>query len=70
MIGHPLNTIWGMDKLVLGIILGSIFFLLAVYLNNFLKKKNNGKVYFPFQKVVIPVITLAILSVIFYFLTC
>ena len=70
MIGHPANKLWGMDKLLLGIILGSIFFLLAVFLNSYLKKKNGGKVFFPFQKVVVPVVMLGILSGIFYFLTC
>jgi len=70
MIGHPANKLWIMDKLLLGIILGSIFFLGAVFLNSHLKKKNSGKVFFPFQKVVVPIVTLGILSGVFYFLTC
>src|SRR3989339_1118617 len=70
MIGHPANKLWGIDKLLLGIIFGSIFFLAAVFLNSYLKKKNDGKVFFPFQKVVVPVAMLGILSGIFYFLTC
>ncbi|MFA6160484.1 MAG: hypothetical protein WC678_05405 [Parcubacteria group bacterium] len=70
MIGHPANKLWGIDKLLLGIIFGSIFFLIAVFLNSCLKKKNNDKVFFPFQKVVVPVAMLGILSGIFYFLTC
>ncbi len=69
MIGHPANKLWGMDKLLLGIISGSIFFLVAVFLNAYLKKKNGGKVFFPFQKVAVPVAMLGILSSIFYFLT-
>lgn len=70
MIGQPLNKFWGVDKLLLGIILGSIFFLVAVFINLYLKKKNGGKVFFPFQKVVVPIVILGILSGIFYFLTC
>lgn len=70
LIGHPFNKIWGVDKLLPGIIFGSALFLTAVYLNDFLKKKNGGKVYFPFQKVVVPVIVLGILSSVFYWLTC
>jgi len=70
IIGHPLNTIWGMDKLLFSIILGSVLFLAASFFSNYLKKKNSGKVYFPFQKVIIPVIFLAIFSFIFYFITC
>jgi hypothetical protein len=69
-IGNPINKLWGVDKLLLGIILGSILFAVAVFVNDLLKKKNGGKVYFPFQKVVIPILTLGILSGIFYFLTC
>ncbi|HRY82678.1 MAG TPA: hypothetical protein P5232_03180 [Candidatus Moranbacteria bacterium] len=69
-IGNPTNKLWGMDKLLLGIILGSIFFLLAVFINNWLKKKNGGKVFFPFQKVAVPIAILGILNIIFYFLTC
>lgn len=66
IMGHPLNKVWGMDKILFGIIAGSIIFLFAVFLNGYLKKKNNGKVYFPYQKVVIPVALLAIFSFIFY----
>jgi hypothetical protein len=66
IVGHPLNTIWGTDKIIFGITLGSIIFLLGNILNNYLKKKNNGKVYFPYQKVVIPVATLAVFSLIFF----
>jgi hypothetical protein len=34
-----------------------------------LKKKNNGHAYFPFQKVVMPIVGLALMSVAFYFIT-
>lgn len=70
IIGHPFNKIWGIDKLVAGIILGSALFLLSAGANARLKKRNGGKVYFPFQKVVIPILALAIGSLIFYLLTC
>ncbi len=66
MIGHPLNKLCGTDKLLMGITVGSIGFIGAILLNEYLKKKNNGKVYFPFQKVVIPVGLLAVLSLAFY----
>jgi hypothetical protein len=65
-IGH---SFWGLDKLLLGIILGSIGFIVGGDLNLRLKEKNNNKVYFPFQKVVVPVSMLLVLSFIFYFLT-
>lgn len=69
IIGHPLNKFWGIDKLLLGISVGSLFFLAANLTYNYLKKKNNNHAYFPFQKVVMPVGTLLVLSFIFYFLT-
>ena len=64
--GHPLNKMWGIDKLILGIIIGTIGFIASVILNEHLKKKNGGKVYFPFQKVVVPVSSLALLSLVLY----
>lgn len=69
IIGHPLNKFWGVDKLLLGISIGSLFFLIANLTYNYLKKKNNNHAYFPFQKVVMPVGTLLVFSFIFYFLT-
>lgn len=68
IIGHPLNRIWGMDKLVVGIFFGSVFFLLGGGLHFTLKKKNGNKVYFPFQKVVFAVSPLIVLSAVFYLL--
>jgi len=64
--GHPLNKLWGIDKLVLGMIFGTIGLIAGVLLNEYLKKRNNNKVYFSFQKVVVPVGALAVLSLAFY----
>jgi hypothetical protein len=69
IIGHPLNKIWGIDKLMLGIFIGSLFFFGGGHLHFHHKKKNDDKVYFPFQKVVFSVSPLIILSAIFYFIT-
>lgn len=69
LIGHPENKIFGHDKLVFGIIIGSIVIVIGVLFHEFLKKKNKGKSFFPFQKVVVPIFSLLILSLIFYFLT-
>lgn len=69
IMGHPFNTMWGMDKLLLGIIIGSVAFFLGGIWYYRLKAKNNGHSYFPFQKVVMPVSPLIILSFLFYFLT-
>lgn len=69
VMGHPLNKLWGMDKLFLGIIIGSVFFMLGGVWYSYLKKRNNDRAYFPFQKIVMPVGALVILSFIFYFIT-
>jgi len=63
------NTLWGMDKVILGIITGSVIFLLGVAIDKWLRTTNKGKVYIYFQKVIIPVLLLAISSLIFYIIT-
>ena len=68
MIGHPWNKLFGIDKLALGITVGSLGFLLATLWYNDIKKKNNGHAQFPFQKVAWPVGALIILSFVFYLL--
>lgn len=69
IIGHPQNVLWGMDKLLLGTLFGSVGFALAASLYEPLKRRNGGKPHFPFQKVAMPVGALVILSLFFYFLT-
>jgi len=70
IIGWPGNSLWGMDKIVLGILSGSLVFLLAVFTDRFLRRLNKGKILFYYQKVVIPLLFLALLSLIFYKITC
>jgi len=68
-IGDPRNMFGGViDKLILGIIVGSLGFYFGVYLHNFLKNRNQNKSYFPYQKVAIPLSILIILTLVFYFL--
>ena len=68
IMGHPLNKMWGVDKILFGIIVGTIVILLAVSTHNLLKKKNQGKSYFPYQKVALPLLFLIIISLIFHFI--
>lgn len=67
-IGNPANRLWGVDKLIIGIGAGSVAFLAMTLWYNRIKKRR-GHAHFPFQKVVMPVGALAILSLVFYFLT-
>ena len=68
LIGIPNNTLFGIDKVLLGVILGSIMFFLGSKLHTCLKEKNKGKVFFPYQKVVIPIAALLLTTIILYFI--
>jgi hypothetical protein len=57
------------DKLLLGIIEGTAVFFFGTKLYEFLKERNNSHAHFPYEKVVFPVASLAIFTIIFYFLT-
>lgn len=69
IMGHPFNRLWNIDKILLGIIVGSLAFYFVGAWYQYLKKKNNNRAHFPFQKVVMPLSSLLILSLVFYFLT-
>jgi len=69
IVGHPLNKLWGIDKLLLGIAAGSLVFLAATRFYEYLKRKNDDQAHFSFEKIAIPVISLIIISGIFYFIT-
>lgn len=66
IIGHPFNTILGIDKLIFGSILGFFAFLLGVWGDKKIREIK-GKQLFNFQKVVFPVLALTILSLVLYF---
>ncbi|PIP26614.1 MAG: hypothetical protein COS71_02160 [Candidatus Moranbacteria bacterium CG06_land_8_20_14_3_00_40_12] len=68
ILGHPLNMLWGMDRLLLGILAGSLVFWGTGWWYFRLKARNEGRAHFPFQKVAMPVGALLIFSLIFYFL--
>jgi hypothetical protein len=69
LIGAAGNTIAGVDKIIFGTVLGSVLFYVTIPLNNFLKAKNGGKVYIPYQKVLLPVTFLLVSSLVMYFIT-
>jgi len=69
MIGLVGNTLWGIDKVLLGITIGSILFLFGVWLDKWLKITNGDKVYIYYQKVIIPVFFLSVVSFVFYLIT-
>lgn len=68
ILGHQLNRLWGIDKLVLGTVIGSVGFFIGVFSYNLIKRKR-GKAHFHFQKIVMAILPIIILSAIFYFVT-
>jgi hypothetical protein len=68
IIGIKRNTFWGIDKIILGIFIGSLVFLIGIWADKKVRKIK-GKQLFVFQKVVFPVLGLIISSLVFYFLT-
>ncbi len=66
IVGHPQNTLFGIDRLLDGMILGTILFMLAIVNYNALKTRNNNHAYFPFQKIAMAVGYLAIASFLIY----
>ncbi|BFT94174.1 MAG: hypothetical protein MNSN_07740 [Minisyncoccus archaeiphilus] len=71
IIGHPYNALgtYGIDKLLMGIVIGSIGFYFGAEWYFYLKEKNGGHAYFPFQKVVMPISPLILMSIVFYLIT-
>ena len=63
------SSAFSVDKLTLGIMVGTFAFWASVEWYAHLKAKNNGHAHFPFEKVVIPNALLVILSFAFFFLT-
>lgn len=67
-IGIYKNKLWGVDKILLGTLIGSIAFIIGVWADKYQRVKFR-KIFFPFQKVAFPVLCLIISSLVFYFLT-
>jgi hypothetical protein len=70
LLSNPGNNscVCGVNKLLLGIINGAVGFWAGAEWYSYLKKKNHDHAYFHFQKVVMPLTPLIILSFIFYWL--
>ncbi len=68
LVGHPINRLLGVDKLLLGVIVGSLALAGASAWYEWMKK-SRGKPHFPYEKVALPFGSLVVFSLIFYFLT-
>lgn len=69
-LNNPGCRIWGVCKIWLGATMGTIFLWIGAGLDLFLRKKNQGKAFFPFQKVILPLGSILIISLFFYSLIC
>lgn len=67
-IGIKRNTLWGIDKIILGMVVGSIVFTLGILADKKVRKMRDGKQLIKFQKVIFPVLALLITSFIFWFI--
>ena len=68
IMGQTNNIIFGMDKILFGVIIGTFVFIAAVLSDKYLKNINEGKVLLFYQKVLIPLIYLIIASIIMHLL--
>jgi len=68
IIGHPFNTILGIDKLIFGTLIGSMAFLAGMYLDKKVRQIK-GKQLFSFQKVAFPLGALILTSLILFLIT-
>ncbi|KKP67161.1 MAG: hypothetical protein UR68_C0013G0031 [Candidatus Roizmanbacteria bacterium GW2011_GWA2_35_19] len=64
-LGHLGNTFLEIDKVFFGMTLGMITFLLANFADKFIRMKNRGKRLFNFQKVIVPLVFLLMVTFIF-----
>ena len=67
-IGHPGNTFLGMDKIIFGMTIGFILIYLSAFLDRVIRYRNHGKVVVPYQKVIIPVVILLLMTGVFTYL--
>lgn len=62
-------TLWGIDKFLLGIVVGTVAFYLGARWYVKIKRDNGGHAKFAFQKVVVPLSMLVVVTVVFWLIT-
>ncbi len=55
------------DSFLFSNIVGALIFIAGIHFYEWMKKKNGGHAHFPFEKVVVPVLFVAVISTLFYF---
>ena len=64
IMGSPANVIFGLDKILFGVIIGTFIFISAVISDKYLRNINENKPLIKYQKVIIPLTFLIITSII------
>lgn len=54
------------DSFLLSNLCGAFIFIFGIHFYEWLKEKNSGHAHFPFEKVVVPVLCVALISLLFY----
>lgn len=67
-IGVATNKLLGLDKIIFGQILGILIMFLGIFVDRYSRKLNDGKILFPYQKVVFPVGFLMFFTLLFKFI--
>jgi len=65
---HFDHVLWGIDKLLIGPAFGMLGFVSGYFLDAQIKRNNSGKARFPFQRVIVPVGIIWLLTVAGYFI--
>ena len=65
---HKNNTFMHIDKVLVGLIVGTLVWLLGIGVDKLIRKYNHGKVLFFYQKVIVPLVLLLLTSGLFSFL--
>jgi CDP-diglyceride synthetase len=55
-------TLFGVNRLIFGLFTGIIATVIALFIDKMLRKDNNGKARFPYQKVIVPIGLLVVIS--------
>lgn len=63
------HTLWGIDKFLLGIIVGTVCFWGGARWYAVIKRNNGGHAQFAFQKVVVPISLLLVATLVFWLIT-
>jgi hypothetical protein len=68
IMGAAGNTTLGLDRILLGVIIGTLVFIFSMFSDWYVRKANNEQILFKYQKVIIPLTQLVIASIITYLL--